>query len=352
MSTIVFDSTARLKLGQSLTEANMMECMEAIMEGEVKEKELKEFLTSLSAKGENVFELTGAARILRSKAETIKAPIDAIDCCGTGGDQAGTYNISTAVGIVAAACGVPIAKHGNRAASSRSGAADVLEVLGVNLELPKFALERALKDFRFAFLMAPHHHQSMRHVANVRSQINHKTIFNLLGPLANPAGTRYQLLGVFDRDWVVPLAETLKKLNAKRAWVVHGSDGLDEISISAETFTATLDEEGNIKERTLSPDDFGLPTHNIAGIKGGDAQENAMALRALLEGKKDAYRDIVLANTAAALAVHKPARDLKQGVALAAEAIDSGFAWQNFCDYIAYSRSVTDDVQEIIRPGT
>lgn len=350
MSTIVHDSTARLKQGQSLTEANMTECMQAIMEGQVKPSELKDFLVALSAKGENIYEITGAARVMRAKAETIKAPVDAIDCCGTGGDQAGTYNISTAVGIVAAACGVPIAKHGNRAASSKSGAADVLEALGANLDLPKFALEHALKEFRFAFLMAPNHHQSMRHVASVRKEIGDKTIFNLLGPLANPAGTRYQLLGVYDGKWVMPVVETLKKLGTKRAWVVHGTDGLDEISISAETFVATLDEEGKISERTLTPADFGLDMHSMSEIKGGDAQVNAMAMRALLEGKKGAYRDIVLANTAAVMAVHKGSNDLKRYVEIAADAIDSGFAWQNFCDYIAYSRGIVDAINEGIRP--
>ncbi len=348
MSTIVKDSITRMHDGQSLTEANMMESMQAIMDGQVEEADLKAFLMALSKKGENVAEITGAARILRQKTHTIKAPIDSVDCCGTGGDKSGTYNISTAVAIVAAACGGPIAKHGNRAASSKSGAADVLEALGVNLDLPGFALEHALKQFRFAFLMAPNHHQSMRYIAPVRKDIGDRTIFNLLGPLANPAGTRRQLMGVFDEKWVMPMAETLKKLGTKRAWVVYGTDGLDEISISAPTKIAVLEEDIAIKEDTITPDHFGLRTHNINDLKGGDAQQNAMALRAVLQGEIGAYRDIILANTAAVLSIHQSCNDLKDGVARAADAIDSGFAWQNFCDYIAYSRVAEDNVKDSI----
>lgn len=343
MSTIVKDSTARLGQGQSLTEANMMDCMTAIMGGTVDHEQIKSFLTALSQKGENVAEITGAAKIMREKASSIKAPHNAVDCCGTGGDQAGTYNISTAVAIVAAACGIPVAKHGNRASSSKSGTADVLEALGVRLDVPRPALEKALKEFRFAFLMAPNHHQSMKHVAAARKEIGQRTIFNILGPLANPAGTRYQLLGVYDKKWLLPLAETLKKLGSKRAWVVHSQDGLDEISISAPTDIVTLDEDGKLKEKTLTPADFGLNTHPLSALIGGDEKHNARALRAILEGERSAYRDIVLANTAAVLAIHGTQTDLKKGVEIAADAIDSGFAWENFCDYIAYTRAAIDE---------
>lgn len=348
MSTIVKDSTHRLKDGQSITEANMMECMSAIMDGGVQDADLKDFLLALSKKGENVAEITGAARILRERASTIKAPVGSVDCCGTGGDKAGTYNISTAVAIVAAACGVPVAKHGNRAASSKSGAADVLEAMGAKIDLPRFTLERALKDFRFAFLMAPNHHQSMRHVAHIRKEIGERTIFNLLGPLANPAGTRRQLLGVFDEVWVRPMAETLKKLGSKRAWVVYGTDGMDEISISAPTKVAILEEDMPITEKIITPDDFGLPTHNLQDLIGGDAQVNAIALRGMLQGQTGAYRDIVLANTAAVLVIHQTCADLKDGVAIARDAIDSGFAWDNFRDYIAYTRVAEDNIKEAL----
>lgn len=347
MSTIVKDCTSRLKDGQSLTEANMMESMNAIMDGGVAPEILKAFLLALSAKGENVAEIVGAAKIMRQKASTIKAPHNSVDCCGTGGDNAGTYNISTGVAIVAAACGVPIAKHGNRAASSKSGTADVLEALGVGLDIPKFALEKALKEYRFAFLMAPNHHESMRHVAQIRKDIGQRTIFNVLGPLANPANTRYQLMGVYDKKWIVPIAETLVKLGSKRAWVVHSHDGLDEISVSAPTDIAYFDEDGCIKEKTLGPEDFGLKTHDISALKGGDVQENAIALRAILQGEKSAYRDIVLANTAAVLSIYGSAPDLTEGVRKAAEAIDSGFAWDNFCDYIAYSRSIEAEAKDV-----
>lgn len=339
MSTILRDSIYRLKDGQSLSRTTMADTMRHIMNGEVDEEELTDFLTALAAKGENVDELTGAAQVLREKALSLHAPYDAVDCCGTGGDQTGTYNISTAVALVAAACGVPIAKHGNRSASSKSGAADVLEELGVNLKMPAQTLEKALEQFNFAFLMAPNHHKSMKHVATVRKTIGRRTIFNLLGPLANPAGTRYQLIGVFDKDWVRPMAETLKQLGTKRAWIVHGSDGMDEITVTGPTFVARLDEDGTITEDTLSPDMFGLNVHPIEALRGGDATVNAKALRAVLEGQKGAYRDIVLANTAAVLIIHGSATDLKDAVQTAKTAIDSGDAWQLLCDYIDFTRS-------------
>ena len=262
---------------------------------------------------------------LRQKASMIHAHKDAIDCCGTGGDATGTYNISTATALVSAACGVPIAKHGNRGVSSASGAADVLEALGVNLAMSKERQESALKYFGFCFLMAPHHHQVMKNVAELRKALGFRTIFNLLGPLANPAGTMRQLLGVYDRKWVLPMAETLKNLGSEKAWVVHGAGGLDEISTTGETFVAIL-EEGRVLKKTLTPDDFGLPTAKIEDLKGGDAQENATALDRLLRGEKTAYRDIVLANTAAVLSLHDSVGNLKDGVEKAAEAIDDGRA--------------------------
>ncbi|MFP4312980.1 MAG: anthranilate phosphoribosyltransferase [Alphaproteobacteria bacterium] len=347
MSTIVNDAVTRLQDGQSLTESNMADAMSDIMDGKVDDDTLSAFLLALADKGENVAEITGAARVLREKVSGVKAPVNALDCCGTGGDSSGTYNISTAVAIVLAACGVPIAKHGNRAASSKSGAADVLEAMGVNLNMAQADLEYALKEFNFAFLMAPNHHPSMKNVASVRKSLGKRTIFNLLGPLANPAGTRYQLLGVYDKAWLVPIAETLKKLGTKRAWVVHGSDGMDEITLTGKTHIAIMDaEEDEIATKTLTPKDFGLEKCTMADLKGGDAEKNAKALRAILEGEISPYRDIVLANVAAGLVIHGSAADLKEGVAKAAEAIDSGFAWENFCDYIAFTRSKVDEAIE------
>jgi anthranilate phosphoribosyltransferase len=327
-----------LRSGKPLSEKDMMAAMSLIMEGNATNDEKTEFLTLLADRGATVEEITGAARVLRQKSLQIKAPYGAVDCCGTGGDKAGTYNISTAVALVAASCGVPIAKHGNRSSSSKSGAADVLETLGVNLEMPVKNLEEALKKIHFAFLMGPHHHQAMRHVAIVRKNIGRPTIFNLLGPLANPAGTRFQIIGVYDRQFVLPIAEVLKGLKMKRAWVVHGSDGLDEITVTGPTYAAILDDEGNITEKELNPADFGLPISPKEKLLGGDARENAAALRSLLEGKQGAYRDIVLANAAAALFIHGTAKDLKDGVAKAAKAIDSGLAMQTLKDYIAFSR--------------
>lgn len=329
-----------IKSGHALTEDQMQTAMTQIMDGKASEGELTTFLIGLAERGETVEEITGAARVLREKATTIEAPYEALDCCGTGGDKKGTYNVSTAVALVAASCGVPMAKHGNRASSSKSGAADVLEVLGVNLDLPLEALEESLRTLRFAFLMAPKHHAAMVHVKDVRKSIGSRTIFNLLGPLINPAGARFQLMGVYDRALIRPMTEVLKNLGSKRAWVVHGSDGLDEITITGPTHIAMLDEEGLIEEKTITPEHFGLQTFDIEKIIGGTAEENAAALRAVLEGQKCAYREIVLANTAAVLNIHGSASDLKDGVEKAAEAIDSGLALQTLKDYISFSREV------------
>jgi anthranilate phosphoribosyltransferase len=339
MSSILQDSISSLLDGQSLTEAQMTECMNAIMDVIIPEDDIAQFLVALSDKGESVDEITGAARVMRDKARRIKSPIDALDCCGTGGDASGTYNISTAVAIVTASCGVPVAKHGNRAASSKSGAADVLEALGVNLDATDDLLVRALNDLHFAFLMAPHHHASMRHVSAVRKKLGRRTIFNILGPLVNPAGAQYQLLGVFDQKWIVPMAETLKRLGTKRAWVVHGHSGLDEISLTGSTQCAEVSDKKEIREFTLTPDDFDLPSCTIEDLRGGDAQENAIALRAILEGKKGAYREMVLANTAAALVIYGAAPDLIAGVKMAANAIDQGLAYKTLNDYIVLTQN-------------
>ncbi len=321
-----------LILGRSLTEPEMESAMAEIMEGRVPENEIAAFLTDLAQRGETVDEITGAARALRKKAATIRAPRDALDCCGTGGDGIGTYNISTAVALVAASCGVPVAKHGNRAASSKSGAADVLESLGVNLGVPHEKLEQALRELNFCFLMAPRHHEAVRHVVPVRKKLGFRTIFNLLGPLANPAGTRYQLMGVFDRKWIVPLAQTLGRLGSKKAWIVHGSDGLDEITLTGPTYIAML-ENGQVTETTVEPKDFGLASVRAEELLGGAASENAKALQALLDDNPSAYRDIVIANCAAVLNVHGSASTLKEGVALAAKAIDSGAALEVLNNY-------------------
>ncbi|MCF8495936.1 MAG: anthranilate phosphoribosyltransferase [Alphaproteobacteria bacterium] len=331
----------------SLSEELTIQVMTAIMEGYCPEKKIISFLTELHERGETVAEITGAARVLRAKAQKISAPPGALDCCGTGGDNAGTLNISAGAALVIAACGVPVAKHGNRASTSQSGAADVLEAMGANLNMPLAALEEALKLFHFAFLMAPYHHAAFSRVSSARKAIPHRTIFNLIGPLANPAGAEFQLLGVFGREWMHPLAEVLRNLGTKRAWIVHGSDGLDEITTTGPTHVVTLDENGTIAEMTLTPADFGLEPAHPETLKGGTAGDNAMALRALLEGWKSPYRDIVLANAAAALVIQGAASDLRDGMERAAAAIDEGHALRTLKDYIAFSReTLADDPQE------
>ncbi|MCB9991444.1 MAG: anthranilate phosphoribosyltransferase [Rhodospirillales bacterium] len=309
---------------RSLTESEMAAAMHSIMDGQASAEDMAAFLTAMAQRGETVDEITGAAKVMREKASTINAPADALDCCGTGGDGIGTYNISTAVALVAAACGVPIAKHGNRAASSKSGAADVLEALGVNLDTRLEKLEQALAEIGFCFLMAPRHHEAVKHVVPVRKQLGFRTIFNLLGPLANPAGTKFQLIGVYDKHWLVPMAETLDRLGTQKAWLVHGHDGLDEITVTGPTDIAILD-HGTITTKTLTPEDFGLPVSPADDLRGGMAEENAAALTALLQGKPSAYRDIVLANTAAVLNIHGNTA-LKDAAAQAAAAIDEGKA--------------------------
>lgn len=310
--------------GHVFTEEEMAACMGFLMRGEVSEDNAATFLTALSKRGETAAEIAGAARALRSFATTIDAPKGAIDCCGTGGDNLQTFNISTAVALVSAACGVPVAKHGNRSASSKSGAADVLEKFGVDLNLSRDAQERALKELHFCFLMAPNHHAAMKHVAIVRKKLGTRTIFNLLGPLANPAGTKKQLIGVFAQKWIRPVADALKSLGTEKALVVHGSDGLDEITLTGPTYAAILN-GGYVSETTFLPRDFGLPEISLEKIKGGDATQNAAALLNILNGAHNDYRSIVLANAAAVLTLHDD-RPLRDGVKAAADALDTGKA--------------------------
>lgn len=327
----------KLKQDIVLNEEEMASSMRTIMNGNASNEQIELFLTLLHKRGEAVSEITGAAKVMREMASTIRAPAGAIDCCGTGGDASGTYNISTAVALVSAACGATIAKHGNRAATSKSGAADVLESLGVNLDLNKEQLETALEKFNFCFLMATNHHGAMKHVMPARKKIGTRTIFNLLGPLANPANTKFQLIGVFDKKWLRPMAETLKNLGTKKAWIVHGTDGLDEITITSETNIVILD-NGKITEKTISPNDFGINKADHSDLKGGGAQENAAALMEVLNGAHNAYRDIVLVNSSAVLNIHGIAKDLTEGVDIAAQAIDNGKALKTLQSYIKYSQ--------------
>ena len=310
--------------GIVFTTEEMEGCIGILMQGGASDDEAGDFLTALHARGETAEEIAGAAKALRLRAATIDAPKGAIDCCGTGGDGLATFNISTAVALVAAACGVPVAKHGNRSASSTSGAADVLEKLGVDLMLSRETQEQALKDIRFCFLMAPNHHAAMKNVANVRKKLGTRTIFNLLGPLANPAGTKIQLVGVYAERWVVPMANALKSLGCEKALVVHGEDGLDEITLTGRTRAAIL-KDGLVTETNFLPRDFGLPEISLEKIRGGDATQNAAALLNILNGAHNDYRNIVLANAAAVLTLHDD-RPLRDGVQASAEALDTGKA--------------------------
>lgn len=316
---------AHIKTQKPLSEDEMMAAMRIIMSGEASDAQIGAFIMGIAMRGEAIDELVGAAKVLREKAHLIDAPETALDCCGTGGDGLSTLNVSTAVAIVSAACGVSVAKHGNRAASSKSGAADVLEALDIPLTDDLNVLSKALSEIGFCFMMAPHHHKAMKHVIAARKELGFRNIFNLLGPLANPAATKYQLMGVFDRKWVEPVAETLAALGTVKAWVVHSADGLDEISISDKTYVAEV-KDGSVTNFTVSPQDFGLEISSLQDIKGGDAKTNAAALQALLEGTPSAYADIVCANTAAVLVIRDMAPTLLDGMHIAQQAIYSGKA--------------------------
>jgi len=311
--------------GQALDTEQASRAFGAIMSGRVAEDDLADFLIAMSKRQTTVAEIVGGARAMRDAMRKIQAPANAIDLCGTGGDGHNTFNISTATGFVVAACGVPVAKHGNRSASSRSGTADVLEALGVKIDLEPRAAETCLAETNFCFLFAPHYHTAMKHVAPVRKQLGIRTIFNLLGPLSNPAQVKRQLIGVFSPDWIETLAHVLKELGSEKAWLVHGADGLDELTTTAATHTAMLT-NGSVSRREVTPEEIKVARVALTALRGGEAKENAAALLRLLDGEKGAFRDIVLLNAAAALVVADKVNDLNTGALMAAEAIDSGAA--------------------------
>lgn len=309
--------------GQHLTGTQASQAFQIIMNGGATPAQMGAFLLGLRAKGETVVEITEGARVLRSRAAHIQAPEHAIDTCGTGGDMRCTLNISTAVAIVVAACGVPVAKHGNRAISSASGSADVLQELGLDVTTSPEQASTCLANVGMCFLMAPSYHKAMRHVAPVRNELGLRTVFNLLGPLANPAGVKQQLLGVYDAKWLVPMAQVLRELGSTRALIVHGDDGLDEITTTTTTHVAELHADGSISEYSIDPQVLGLPLASMQELAGLDASYNAKRLRALLAGTRDAYRDIVLLNAAAALKIAGKVENLEDGLLLAAQAVDS-----------------------------
>ena len=311
--------------GKPLSRSQAEQAFRAIMAGEVTPSQIGAFLMALRVRGESVEEITAAVSVMREKMVRIEAPAGAIDVCGTGGDHAGTLNISTPVAILCAACGVAVAKHGNRAASSKSGAADVLAALGVNIDAEMAVVQRSLKEVGTCFLWAAKHHSAMKHVGPTRAELGTRTVFNLMGPMSNPAGVKRQLLGVFSPDWQEPMANVLKNLGTEHAWLVHGSDGLDEITTTGPTRVVEL-RHGAIRTFTLTPEEYGIALSDPADLKGGDAQANAGAIRALFAGAPSAYRDIVLLNTAAALVIAERSSDLPAALHLAANALDEGKA--------------------------
>ncbi|WGW03141.1 anthranilate phosphoribosyltransferase [Tropicibacter oceani] len=309
-----------------LTRAEAEAAFTVLFQGEATPAQIGGLLMALRTRGETVDEFSAAAAVMRAKCHKVAAPAGAMDIVGTGGDGKGTLNISTATAFVVAGAGVPVAKHGNRNLSSQSGAADALGQMGINVMVGPEVVEKALKDVGICFMMAPMHHPAMAHVGPVRAELGTRTIFNILGPLTNPAGVKRQLTGAFTRDLIRPMAETLGQLGSERAWLVHGSDGTDELSIAGVSWVAALEEDGSIREAELHPEDAGLPQHPFEAILGGTPEDNGKAFRALLEGEKSAYRDAVLLNAAAALTIAGKADDLRQGVEMARESIDSGSA--------------------------
>lgn len=336
MNDIMHHTIALLTEHKNLPRDIMMRAVQVIMNGGATPAQMAAFLVGLRMKGETPSEIAACAEVLRLKATAFQAPEDCIDTCGTGGDARGTYNISTATALVLAACGVPVVKHGNRSVSSQSGSADVLLQLGVKIDAETPVLERCLRECGFAFLMAPKFHPAMRHVAPVRQELGIRTLFNLVGPLANPARPPFQLLGVYSRQWVEPMAQVLLELGVRRAWVVHGSDGLDELTLTGPSFVTELS-GGALSHFEIHPQDAGLAPASLDELRGGDAATNAKALTDAISGRDSAYRRAVLLNAAAGLLIAGKAASLQDGAALAAKAIDSGDAYSTLMKLVRIS---------------
>ncbi|MEM6415898.1 MAG: anthranilate phosphoribosyltransferase [Pseudomonadota bacterium] len=323
---------------KTLSSSAMKDAITRIFDGDAQPLEIAAFLMGLRARGETPDEIAAAADVMRARAIPVRVPdtIDIVDVCGTGGDGANTVNISTAAAIIAAAAGVPIAKHGNKAASSKSGSSDVLAALGVNLEATPAQVGQCIEEAGIGFMFAPRHHGATARVAPIRKALGVRTLFNILGPLANPAGAKRQLIGVFDKSFLEPIAEALIQLGSKRAWVVHGSDGLDELTVSDTTLVASL-EEGEISIFEVSPESLGLKRWPLDMLKGGDAEENAQRLRAVLAGEAGAYRDVAILNAAATLLVGGVVKSLKDGAEQATAAIDNGSAQNSLAALVKVS---------------
>jgi anthranilate phosphoribosyltransferase len=329
---------AKVATGATLTRDESVSAFDSMMSGEATPSQMGGLLMALRVRGETVEEITGAVSAMRAKMLKVKAPPEAIDVVGTGGDGSGSVNVSTCASFIVAGVGVPVAKHGNRALSSRSGAADVLSALGVKIDIPPTHVGRCVAEAGIGFMFAPAHHPAMKNVGPTRIELATRTIFNLLGPLSNPAGVTRQMVGVFSKQWVLPLAQVLKNLGSESVWVVHGSDGLDEITLTGPTFVAALD-KGNLRSFEVTPEQAGLKCVAGETLKGGDADANAIALQSVLDGMPSPYRDVALLNAAAALIVAGRARDLKEGVALGIQSIDSGAAASRLKQLITVSNS-------------
>ncbi|MGC2086383.1 MAG: anthranilate phosphoribosyltransferase [Bradyrhizobium sp.] len=328
----------KVATGATLSREEAASAFDSMMSGEATPSQMGALVMALRVRGETVDEITGAVSAMRAKMIRVDAPANAVDIVGTGGDGSGSVNVSTCASFVVAGAGIPVAKHGNRALSSRSGAADVLAALGVKIDLRPEDVGRCVKEAGIGFMFAPAHHPAMKNVGPTRVELATRTIFNLLGPLSNPAGVKRQMVGVFSRQWVEPLAQVLKNLGSEAAWVVHGSDGLDEITLTGPTFVAAL-ENGTIRTFEISPDEADLPRCSTEGLKGGDAEANATALMSVLEGMPSPYRDVALLNAAAALLVAGRAKTLREGVAIGRESLDNGAALSRLKQLIAISNN-------------
>ncbi len=329
---------AKVATGAPLTREESSHVFHCMMAGEATPSQMGGLLMALRVRGETVDEITGAVATMRSKMVPVEAPADAVDVVGTGGDASGSLNISTCAAFIVAGAGVPVAKHGNRALSSKSGAADVLAALGVKIDLTPEQISHCTRDAGIGFMFAPAHHPAMKNVGPTRVELGTRTIFNLLGPLSNPAGVKRYMIGVFSKHWIEPLANVLKNLGAERAYVVHGSDGLDEITTSGPTSVAILD-KGQVRTTEIAPEDVGLKRSAPGALIGGDAEANAAALLEVLQGKESPYRDAAALNAAAALVVAGQAKDLRQGLAHAFKSLDSGEAEGRLQRLIAISNA-------------
>ncbi|MEO0399162.1 MAG: anthranilate phosphoribosyltransferase [Pseudomonadota bacterium] len=327
-----------LAAGETLSDAAMAEALDHIFDGVVSDIEIAGFLMALRARGEHPTEIAAAARVMRARAAPVETGLDVVDTCGTGGDGANTVNISTAAAIIAAAAGAAVAKHGNRAMSSKSGSSDVLAALGVNLDADPQQIAKCVQTAGVGFMFAPRHHGAAARVAPVRKALGVRTLFNLLGPLTNPAGAQRQVIGVFDPTFLEPLAEALSALGSTRAWIVHGGDGLDELTVTGPSFVAALD-KGAVTRFEVTPEDAGLARHPIESLRGGDPAENAERMKEVLAGRQGAYRDVALLNAAAALVVADKAASLRDGAQLAASAIDDGRAAETLKQLVAVSNA-------------